>query len=87
MSDGLLSVLMNSAAGDMGDNIPNVAFTSGADGEADKVAAIDVEGNLWLMDIWKFHNCPPHQRIEQIHRPPYPPTRQRRLWEPGRNQR
>ncbi|KAI0966337.1 hypothetical protein F4678DRAFT_476049 [Xylaria arbuscula] len=45
-----------------GSNIPNVAFDDDADGEALKVLAIDIKGNLWVMDIWKHlvpHKCIP----------------------------
>ncbi|KAI0523857.1 hypothetical protein F5B22DRAFT_420885 [Xylaria bambusicola] len=35
-----------------GDNIPNVAFSGDADGNADKVLAIDIRGQLWILDIW-----------------------------------
>ncbi|RYP56477.1 hypothetical protein DL771_011796 [Monosporascus sp. 5C6A] len=63
-----------------GNNIPNVAFTNDADGEAEKIAAVDVSGNLWLMDIWRFDKCP-HVRIEQIHRSPSNAASLRRLFE------
>ncbi len=69
-------------AGPFGHNIPNVAITSDANGEADKVAGIDFNGNLWLMEIWRFDQCP-HERIEQIHRAVV--SRQQRLWQHGRN--
>lgn len=55
-----------STAGPMGGNIPNVAFTNDTNGEAEKVAAVDIHGNLWLMDIWRLNGCP-HTRIDKIH--------------------
>ncbi|KAI1504441.1 hypothetical protein F5X99DRAFT_41067 [Biscogniauxia marginata] len=62
--------------GSTGQNIPNVAFGSDADGEADKVVAVDVAGNLWIMDIWNLNKCP-HVRVEGIHNFRTPSDRQR----------
>ncbi|SPQ17860.1 6d3c751f-4505-4dd6-ac4f-3af93eb9be9c [Thermothielavioides terrestris] len=42
----------------VGDNIPNLAFMDDEAGEADKVVAIDVAGNVWLLDIWKLGTPP-----------------------------
>ncbi|KAI5861846.1 hypothetical protein GGS23DRAFT_598240 [Durotheca rogersii] len=53
--------------GSGGANIPNVAFSSDADGEADKVVAVDIHGRLWLMDIWNF-TPGPHVKIGGLHR-------------------
>ena len=79
---GLESLLTScSTAGPMGGNIPNVAFTNNVYGEADKVAATDVNGNLWLMDIWRFDEDRPHTRIGQIHQNQNPATL-RRLFRP-----
>lgn len=37
-------------------NIPNINFLEDEDGNADKIAAIDIKGSLWIADIWKpFH--------------------------------
>ncbi|KAI2470018.1 hypothetical protein F4781DRAFT_442175 [Annulohypoxylon bovei var. microspora] len=44
--------------GRIGANIPNVAFGSDADGEADRIVAVDINGRLWLMDIWHFDQRP-----------------------------
>ncbi|KAI0600796.1 hypothetical protein F4775DRAFT_543476 [Biscogniauxia sp. FL1348] len=52
--------------GNAGDNIPNVAFGSDADGDAEKVVAVDVKGNLWIMDIWRMNKCP-HIRLDGLH--------------------
>ncbi|KAL2134501.1 hypothetical protein VTI74DRAFT_11612 [Chaetomium olivicolor] len=35
-------------------NIPNISFIDDDAGEAEKVAAIDIYGTLWVADIWKF---------------------------------
>ncbi|KAI0890618.1 uncharacterized protein GGS22DRAFT_151411 [Annulohypoxylon maeteangense] len=52
--------------GRLGVNIPNIDFSSDADGEADKVVAVDINGRLWLMDIWSF-NHHPHVKIDGLH--------------------
>ncbi|KAI1213883.1 uncharacterized protein F4807DRAFT_409507, partial [Annulohypoxylon truncatum] len=52
--------------GRMGANIPNIAFSSDADGEADKVVAVDINGRLWLMDIWNFDQRP-YVKIDGLH--------------------
>jgi hypothetical protein len=39
---------------EQGNNIPNVAFTSNPDGDADEVLAIDISGNIWVMNIWSL---------------------------------
>ncbi|KAI1493141.1 hypothetical protein F5X96DRAFT_623087 [Biscogniauxia mediterranea] len=62
--------------GSAGDNIPNVAFGSDADGDAEKVLAVDVKGSLWIMDIWKMNKCP-HIRIDGLHSIRTPSDRQR----------
>lgn len=41
-----------------GNNIPNVTFIDDEAGEAEKVAAIDIIGNVWLLDIWKIGEPP-----------------------------
>lgn len=46
------------------ENIPNVCFVDDADGEAEKVCAVDVKGFAWLADIWKA--CQPCTRIEPL---------------------
>ncbi|KAK6948666.1 hypothetical protein Daesc_010436 [Daldinia eschscholtzii] len=50
--------------GPEGSNIPNVAFGSDDTGEADKVVAIDINGVLWIMDIWQFQ---PFVKIDDIY--------------------
>ncbi|KAK7907874.1 hypothetical protein PG985_015177 [Apiospora marii] len=52
--------------GEVGHNIPNLDFSSDKDGHVDKVVAIDVRGNLWLMNIWELWESP--QMIPGIHR-------------------
>ncbi|KAI1390160.1 uncharacterized protein F4822DRAFT_401055 [Hypoxylon trugodes] len=51
-----------------GTNIPNIAFSSDTSGEADKVVAVDINGKLWLMDIWHLAVPVPHATIEPLHR-------------------
>lgn len=41
------------ALGPGADNIPNICFVDGADGQADKVGAVDIKGSLWMADIWE----------------------------------
>ncbi|KAH8910667.1 hypothetical protein BR93DRAFT_974767 [Coniochaeta sp. PMI_546] len=35
-------------------NIPSIAFCDDADGNAERVAAVDINGNTWLLDIWNL---------------------------------
>ncbi|KXX80121.1 hypothetical protein MMYC01_204328 [Madurella mycetomatis] len=51
--------------GRQGSNIPNLAFVDDEAGEADKVVAVDIYGNAWLLDIWRIGACP-------VHWPDYP---------------
>ena len=39
--------------GDEVENIPNICFISDEKGEAEKVLAIDIGGNAWILNIWK----------------------------------
>ncbi|CAI0655786.1 unnamed protein product, partial [Colletotrichum noveboracense] len=39
--------------GDGGHNIPNISIWDDEDGFAEKVVAIDINGTLWILDIWK----------------------------------
>ncbi|KAI0022288.1 hypothetical protein F4780DRAFT_213811 [Xylariomycetidae sp. FL0641] len=50
-------------------NIPNIAFSSDADGDADKIVAVDIDGRLWIMDIWSVAGCP-HISIDDAMRLP-----------------
>ncbi|KAI1461646.1 hypothetical protein F4805DRAFT_240614 [Annulohypoxylon moriforme] len=52
--------------GRSGVNIPNIAISSDAGGEADKVVAVDINGKLWLMDIWGLGDHP-HIRYDGLH--------------------
>ncbi|KAL2270897.1 hypothetical protein VTJ83DRAFT_268 [Remersonia thermophila] len=45
--------------GRYGSNIPNLTFIDDERGDADKIAAIDVCGSLWILDIWT--RSPPMQ--------------------------
>lgn len=47
-----------------GNNIPNVAFTSDADGRAAAVLGVDISGNLWAADIWSFG---PVELVDGLH--------------------
>ncbi|KAI1409764.1 hypothetical protein F5Y13DRAFT_87903 [Hypoxylon sp. FL1857] len=53
--------------GRTGTNLPNIAFSSDQYGEAAKVVAVDINGRLWIMDIWHFDQRP-HIKIEGLHR-------------------
>ncbi|KAL2261717.1 hypothetical protein VTK26DRAFT_3515 [Humicola hyalothermophila] len=44
--------------GPTGHNIPNIDFINDEDGEAERVAAIDIFGTVWLLDIWKIGTMP-----------------------------
>jgi hypothetical protein len=48
--------------GHTGNNIPNLDFIDDEAGEADKVAAIDIAGSVWILDIWKIGALPIHWR-------------------------
>ncbi|KAI0136537.1 hypothetical protein BJ170DRAFT_677408 [Xylariales sp. AK1849] len=50
----------------LGDNIPNLTFSNDESGNVDKVVAVDVSGNIWLMDIWTTHKA--HRVIPGLHR-------------------
>ncbi|KAK4672407.1 hypothetical protein QC763_102840 [Podospora pseudopauciseta] len=41
-----------------GHNIPSVSFLDDEHGNADKIAAIDIWGVVWLLDIWKIGTGP-----------------------------
>lgn len=40
--------------GSSGNNIPNLTFVDDEAGEADRVAAIDILGTVWILDIWRI---------------------------------
>ncbi|KAJ1331307.1 CRT10 [Microdochium nivale] len=48
-----------------GHNVPNVTFSSTPNGDADKVVAVDVRGNIWLMDLWSVGSGS-YTKIESI---------------------
>jgi hypothetical protein len=37
-----------------GTNMPSISFMNGRDGNAEKVVATDIDGHVWILDIWKF---------------------------------
>lgn len=39
-------------------NLPSVAFCDDENGQADRVAAIDINGNLFIADIWRIGTTP-----------------------------
>lgn len=41
-----------------GHNIPNVDFVSCHLGYAQKISAVDVNGNIWILDIWRQETAP-----------------------------
>lgn len=41
-------------------NLPNICFLDDEDGYAEKVCAIDINGETWIADIWKTHQAPRH---------------------------
>lgn len=50
-----------------GNNVPSVAFLDDANGDATKVAAIDVNGNCWIINVWNPHLPPkkiPHFEVD-----------------------
>lgn len=53
--------------GSAGHNIPNVTFSSTQNGDADKAVAVDVKGNVWLIDLWSTDSGP-YTKIESIRR-------------------
>ncbi|KAH6689056.1 hypothetical protein F5X68DRAFT_204878 [Plectosphaerella plurivora] len=36
-----------------GHNIPNISFLDNRDGAAEKICAMDIHGNTWILDIWR----------------------------------
>ncbi|KAJ3494892.1 hypothetical protein NLG97_g3778 [Lecanicillium saksenae] len=40
------------ALGHHANNVPNICFIDDDEGEADKVSAIDIDGFVWIADIW-----------------------------------
>lgn len=44
--------------GPEGQNMPSISFCDDETGYADKVVALDVEGNTWIFDIWKVGSFP-----------------------------
>ncbi|KAI1094936.1 hypothetical protein F5B19DRAFT_442606 [Rostrohypoxylon terebratum] len=39
----------------VGANIPNIAFSSDVNGEAENIVAVDISGRLWFLDFWAFN--------------------------------
>ncbi|KAL7913130.1 hypothetical protein GGI35DRAFT_476936 [Trichoderma velutinum] len=42
------------ALGAKASNIPNICFADSEDGQAEKVCAIDINGVIWIADIWRM---------------------------------
>ncbi|KAI0535958.1 hypothetical protein GGR58DRAFT_477206 [Xylaria digitata] len=51
--------------GELGNNIPNIAFSNNIDGDAIGILAIDISGKIWIMDIWSW-DYTPHHYIEGL---------------------
>lgn len=49
--------------GPEGHNIPSITFAGDADGEARSILAVDIQGTLWILDIWGEEK----QQIRGIH--------------------
>lgn len=41
-----------------GGNIPNIDFVDSPHGYAQKISAVDINGNIWLLDIWRQGTAP-----------------------------
>ncbi len=46
------------SVGHNGHNMPDVAFCDDGAGNAEKVVAVDLGGNIWIIDIWKLRSSP-----------------------------
>ncbi|KAL1843711.1 hypothetical protein VTK73DRAFT_2738 [Phialemonium thermophilum] len=44
--------------GPEGNNIPSIAFVDDEEGNADKIAAVDIVGNTWILNIWQIGGFP-----------------------------
>ncbi|KAL7937822.1 hypothetical protein V8C35DRAFT_293709 [Trichoderma chlorosporum] len=42
------------ALGSKASNIPNICFADSEDGQAEKICAVDINGVIWIADIWKM---------------------------------
>lgn len=63
------------ALGPKADNIPNVSFLDRSDGQAEKVCAVDINGTLWIADIWR-----PGQPVRKILASTHPLLRSEEFW-------
>jgi hypothetical protein len=54
--------------GAIGDNIPSVAFSDSAEGDADTIIAADIRGALWFFRLWEDGV----KRLPSIYEPPDP---------------
>jgi hypothetical protein len=52
----------------IGDNIPSVAFSDSAAGDADTIIAADIKGALWFFRLWEDG----FRRLASIYEPPDP---------------
>lgn len=50
-----------------GNNIPNVAFSSNADGDAAEVLAVDISGKLWVIDLKSCLDTP-HRIVDSLYK-------------------
>lgn len=44
--------------GPAGSNIPSIAFVDDEDGNAERVVAVDIAGNTWMLNIWQIGGFP-----------------------------
>lgn len=57
------------------DNIPNISFLDRSDGQAEKICAVDINGTLWIADIWR-----PRQPARKIVASTHPLLRSEEFW-------
>lgn len=53
--------------GEGGHNIPNITFWDDRDGQAEKVCAMDIKGQTWILDIW--NPCTAPLKIPHMYQP------------------
>lgn len=63
------------ALGPKADNIPNISFLDRSDGQAEKICAVDINGTLWIADIWR-----PCQPVRKIVASTHPLLRSEEFW-------
>ncbi|KAF4123963.1 CRT10 [Geosmithia morbida] len=54
----------------MASNVPNICFLDNEKGDAEKICAVDINGNTWVADIWTPFQpieCIPISRLAEFH--------------------